>query len=125
MRKLILLMCLALYLGGCGHDAVAGPAKGGWEYASFEAMPVWQETTKTLALKHLWMAPGEYLVFYDFGEFIKKLGVKTEHKSGHLKVVNHVGSQGWELVNYSVSISADIKGQPQPTRTWWFKRPKG
>ena len=123
MRKLILLMCLALYLGGCGHDAAAGPAKAGWEYASFEATHVWQETTKTWALRHLWMAPGEYQVADDFGEFIKKLAVKIVHNSGHLKVVNHVGSQGWELVNYSVSI-ADIKGQP-PTRTWWFKRPKG
>jgi hypothetical protein len=107
-RKYLLVLGLALVVSTGGVLAGRSPVahKGQqWEYGVFELGQEW-----------IWCAPGVLVRTESQRDFAVEMKLNTYgNPVGTLQVVNHLGEQGWELVEFSEC--PDIS-------TYWFKRPR-
>jgi len=104
------LMLLGLFALGSAAALLAqadpGPEESPtWEYAVY----------RSLGNRYQWQTPDAKVFAHGLADFCKQLGLKapTDRAAAEIKLVNHFGALGWELVQ------TDAEG----TSIFWFKRP--
>lgn len=99
---------MAAFLIGADPDIRARPA---WEYGVYIESPDQYE----------WQDASQQVLGTNTGSFLHRMGlpadVQVDARTGRVQTVllNHLGRQGWELVNVVVAAERNI---------YWLKRPR-
>lgn len=125
-RSVVVVAALGLVAAVCWY-VQAQPRAAGEQPA--KPVTKWEYATLYHGNQPIWTTPAEELYAQTWQELAERMKVTIpkakDAGSGTVRatILNHLGSQGWELVSHSATVAGLPGGAMSKTDTWVFKRP--